>query len=272
MVRLAIAALLTAALGACSHHENVPVVSGAPAGNVVEVTGTVTATGATGARTLRVGDTVTADDAIDTGTGSVAIVLAHNAARWELGPDHHDAKVRESPAWKLAKQDGVAKSIEVQTTPAGREAEHTAVDTVASTTTATKPETDERAEPPARTATPAPPPPTIQPTRRTEAPVVAGRSGGGPGGAAGPSDKGAGMAATKSVGSAHGASNPGGLVTNDRELRACLTAKAHLVIACATSSCTVTSSEVSEPVRACLLARLNAMKLADLSLTLDLVR
>jgi len=302
MLRAVLAALVVLSAGACSHHDDAPVVQvGQPAGDVVEVTGTVTATGSTGTRTLKPGDKVTADDAIDTGTGRVAIVLLHNGARWELGPDHHGAKVAESAAWKLAKLDSVAKPVDEQSTPAGREAEHHAVDTVATTTpsSGSAPERPAAAEPdraspsePVRptaaqagaaptarpTPTSPPPPPPVQPAQQhgqiggvSSSKEVQGDKDGAPGGGTVKVDEKTSDDELRQH-NRRGAVDQRTVVAADPALRACLVAKAHLVIACTAGTCTVTSTDITEPVRACLVDRLAAMKLADGKLTIDLAK
>jgi len=115
------------------------------AGRVVEVTGKATATrGGKPARELAVGGDVFRDDTIDTGTdGAVVVELFHNNARWSV--EGKQARVDESLAWKLAKQDPVAKPIDHATSSAGRDGERqgagtrVTADTAAqSTTTAPK--------------------------------------------------------------------------------------------------------------------------------------
>jgi hypothetical protein len=101
------------------------------AGKVVEVTGKVTDNGAA----LTAGDAVREADVIDTGTdGHIVIELAHNQARWELGPNKHQ-KVSESIAWNLPKQDAT-KPVEQNTAAAGRNAERSAADSTSTTTPA----------------------------------------------------------------------------------------------------------------------------------------
>jgi hypothetical protein len=103
----------------------------ASAGKVVEVTGKVTDNGAA----LKAGDGVREADVIDTGTdGHIVIELAHNQARWELGPNKHQ-KVSESIAWNLPKQDAT-KPVEQNTAAAGRNAERSAADSTSTTTPA----------------------------------------------------------------------------------------------------------------------------------------
>lgn len=106
-------------------------VTSAPAGRVLAVAGTVTVAG----KQLANGDGVGADDLIDTAAdGSVTIELAHNLARWELGPDKH-VRVRESLAWKEPKRTEPVAQVEQDTVAAGRPAERSAATTVASNAT-----------------------------------------------------------------------------------------------------------------------------------------
>lgn len=109
----------------------------APAGRVLAVAGAVTVAG----KQLANGDSVGADDVIDTGTdGSITIELAHNLARWELGPGKH-VRVRESLAWKEPKRSEPVASVEQDSVAAGRPAERSAATTVASNSETDK-ETD----------------------------------------------------------------------------------------------------------------------------------
>ncbi|MFT3693261.1 MAG: hypothetical protein QM831_08970 [Kofleriaceae bacterium] len=114
---------------------------GAIAGKVLEVSGQVTANG----KPLAVGDAVKTDDTVETGAdGNVAIELAHNGARWTLGPNLKK-KPTESLAWNQAKAGGSAAGTDQATSAAGRPAERSAAE---SNTTA-----DESAP---RTGAPAP--------------------------------------------------------------------------------------------------------------------
>lgn len=106
------------------------VVAGARVGTVLELTGKVTAT-RTGepARELKVGDAVSGDDVIATSPeASVAIELAHNNARWNLGAGKM-IKVSESSAWTLAKAAKPAESVAGDTSAAGRHAERSSAET-----------------------------------------------------------------------------------------------------------------------------------------------
>lgn len=111
---------------ACGSKRDTPQVDpAAPAGKVLEVSGAVTV----GTKALAVGDTIKADDVIETGAdGSVVIRIAHNDARWELGPNRK-TKPSESPAWTAERSTGPAKPVEQDTSAAGRPAERSAADT-----------------------------------------------------------------------------------------------------------------------------------------------
>ena len=145
MLRSILVGLLAAsAVAACSHGGDGPpaVEPGVAVGKVVELTGTVTATRGTQTRTLDASSTVSGDDVITTSAdGRVAIVLAHNNARWDLGPNKHE-RVADSLAWGLARVDHPADVVDVETTSAGRHAERSAAAGEAETAR-------ERREPPA---------------------------------------------------------------------------------------------------------------------------
>ncbi|MCX5743373.1 MAG: hypothetical protein NT062_12845 [Proteobacteria bacterium] len=148
------------------------VVAGAAAGKVVEVTGKVVATRAGVARDLGVGDAVSGDDVIATSAyGKVAIDLAHNHARWNLGANK-TSKVSESAAWSLALADVPAGATTGDTSAAGRHAERSAVDTAA---TAKLDNAPGATVPP--TTTPEPPPPPVggeaQPPPKPPKPIPA---------------------------------------------------------------------------------------------------
>jgi len=126
------------ALGACGDDSAPPTpADDGPAGEVIELTGSVTAElAAAGAekkvRDLAVGDSVfgpetivTADDA------SVTIRLFHNNARWTLGAGKR-RELRLSAAWKAPKEGGgdlLAGNESKRTAAAGRHAEREAADT-----------------------------------------------------------------------------------------------------------------------------------------------
>lgn len=98
------------------------------AGKVRELTGKVTAARGSEVRTLAVGNLIHSDDVIDTGSdGSVVVELVHNNALWSL-ESGIKARVDQSPAWTLAKQDAV-KPIDHATSAAGRHADRQAADT-----------------------------------------------------------------------------------------------------------------------------------------------
>jgi hypothetical protein len=149
-----------------SSHDAAQVQPGAPAGKVVEVAGTVTVHHGEAAAPLAAGASVAADDVIETGgDGHVAIELAHNLARWELGPNKRE-RVADSLAWNLPRADHPAKPVEHDTMAAGRPAERSAAGTTA---TAPAPsiqsnERAERAKQEGATAVPPATPPSIQPS------------------------------------------------------------------------------------------------------------
>jgi len=114
---------------ACSKRDAADVA--APAGKVVEVAGTVSATRNGASRKLAVADQIFSDETVDTGSdGSVTIELSHNHARWAMEPGQKK-RVDESAAWKLAEQSGSAVAIDHATSAAGRNAERTAAETQA---------------------------------------------------------------------------------------------------------------------------------------------
>jgi len=156
MVRAAFSAVLAcAAVTACGTKDSAPAAQpGAVAGKVLEVTGSVKV----GAKQLAIGDAVKTDDQIETGAdGNVAIELAHNGARWELGPNQK-VKPTDSIAWKQERH-GSAAQVDQDTSAAGRPAERSAADTSTSAKTG--------APAPAAAAMPAPSadvaPPVAQP-------------------------------------------------------------------------------------------------------------
>jgi hypothetical protein len=104
---------------------------GVAAGKVVEVKGTVTVKHGDASRPLAAGESVEGDDVVTTGAdGNVVIELSHNLVRWELGPNKTQ-KVRESIAFKAAKNTGPTANVEQDTAAAGRPAERSAVGTTA---------------------------------------------------------------------------------------------------------------------------------------------
>ena len=122
-------ASLAAGLGGCSSGSDPAapaVVPGAVVGKVVELTGAVTATRGGQPRPLAANAEVRGDDTISTAQdGRVVIVLAHNNARWELGPNRTQL-VSQSMAWGLPRQEGGAQTVDEVTTAAGRHAERSA--------------------------------------------------------------------------------------------------------------------------------------------------
>jgi hypothetical protein len=132
MLRSLLVGLLVAGVASCKHEGGaVEVVPGAPAGKVVEVVGAVTASRGGATRPLAVGDTVAADDEVATpADGRVAIELAHNGARWELGAGKRK-RVADSLAWNQARAEGPSRG-ELATTAAGRPAEKAAAEGAAS--------------------------------------------------------------------------------------------------------------------------------------------
>lgn len=157
MLRSLVTALAVLVPACSSSSTDVPVASvvdTAKAGTVVELAGSVTATRAGKPRALAIGAEVSSDDDVATAAdGKVTIELAHNHARWSLGPDRKGT-VRESVAWGLPLADGSAVAVAGDTSAGGRHAERSAVDTSASTIVTPK------------TPTPTPPP-TPQPTPPT---------------------------------------------------------------------------------------------------------
>lgn len=168
-MRLLLTILILAVVACGSKEPSGPAVEpGAPAGDVREVTGAVTAKrGDAAARPLAVGDVVAGDDTIETAAGaSVVIELRHNGARWSLAGGR-SAAVASSAAWSAPRREGGGTTDE-RTTAAGRHAEREAADTAASAEPpAAAPEVAaapvaegerEAATPEPVAATPAPPP------------------------------------------------------------------------------------------------------------------
>lgn len=161
--------LAVTSAAACKDKDGAPAQASAAAGKVVEVSGVVNVHG----KPLAVGDRVAADDEVETGAdGRVVIELAHNAARWELGPNKKE-KVSASIAWNLPKNQGNAKAVDQDTSAAGRPAERNAAETTAtaapaaSAAPAPAPAAGGPGGPPP-TAQPAPPPPPPKPARAAE--------------------------------------------------------------------------------------------------------
>jgi len=136
MLRAVLLGLLAVAVTpSCSGgSDTAQVAPGAVAGSVLEVSGNVSATRNGASRALAAGADVFAEDVVDTGGGSVVILLKHNNARWAVESGQR-TRVDESLAWKLAKQDGPAKIVDHASSAAGREGERTAADTRATSET-----------------------------------------------------------------------------------------------------------------------------------------
>ncbi len=189
MLRSALAALvLASAAVACGGGGGaVPaVVAGAPAGDVTEVSGGVTATRGGQPRALAVGDVVSGDDVIATGAdGRVAIRLRHNLVPWTLGPGKSE-QVAGSLAWKAPRSTQTAAGPTGERSgAAGRHAEREAADTAAAVAATDQPtamladeaamaKSTEREMAPAsaRMAAPpvTPPPPPAPPAAAADAP------------------------------------------------------------------------------------------------------
>jgi len=172
--RLLLAALVaTATPPACGSKESSgpAVVPGALAGDVLEVSGAVTARrGDAPPRALAVGDTVSGDDVIETGAdGAVVIELRHNHARWSLGASQRK-QVAESAAWNAAARSGdEVAGGGARSTAAGRHAEREGADTAAgAAATAAAP-----AAPAAAAPAPEPPPPPAAEQQRRDQQAVA---------------------------------------------------------------------------------------------------
>lgn len=178
MLRAVLVGVLAVSASSCGGERDAPkVAAGAPAGTVVQVSGTVVATREGKPRDLVSGGVVYGDDEIATSSdGSVVIELAHNGARWSLEGDAR-ARVDRSAAWGLARQAGTTKAVDHATSAAGREGERTAADTRATTeATAAAPGLAETGAPTAPATTPpavesrpalrdSPPPPPEQRVR-----------------------------------------------------------------------------------------------------------
>ncbi|HTR49353.1 MAG TPA: hypothetical protein VMJ10_01520 [Kofleriaceae bacterium] len=166
----------------------------AGAGKVLEVSGQVTLAG----KPVTVGQTLAEDDLVETGDdGRVTIELTHNLAHWQLGPGKRQ-KVSESIAWKLPRNQGNASVVIQDMTSAGRPAERSAADTVATAPATPAPPAPVTASSPPRPtpirvprppAAPAPPPPDLEPaapsptrgpTPREEGAIAQGGPGGPP--------------------------------------------------------------------------------------------
>ena len=154
----------------------------AGAGKVLEVSGQVTIAG----KPVAVGQTVGPDDLVETGDdGRVTIELTHNLAHWQLGPGKRQ-KVSESIAWKLPRNEGNASLVIQDMTSAGRPAERSAADSVATAPAHIASPAPAQPQQP-KAASPAPPPPVLEPTSpRTRGPQPSDEGLVGPGGPAQP--------------------------------------------------------------------------------------
>ena len=123
MLRAVLLGILFATTAACNKAAKPPAAEVATAaGKVVEVTGKATATRNGTSRDLIAGADVFRDDTIDTGAdGAITVELFHNNAMWSI--DGRKARVDESAAWKLAKQEPSGKPVDHATSSAGRDAE-----------------------------------------------------------------------------------------------------------------------------------------------------
>jgi hypothetical protein len=128
--------VLVGALGAggCKEERGDEDGSAKPAGQVVELTGSVKAAreGAA-ARELGRGDAIYRDDTVTTAAdGSVTILLAHNQARWSL-TGGRERRVDRSPAWRAEPGSGSGSAFDdeekLPTSSAGRHSEPQVGDT-----------------------------------------------------------------------------------------------------------------------------------------------
>jgi TonB family protein len=173
-------------LAGCEEERPTEAQSTMPAGEVVEVTGIVwvkqAGTKVAGGRILKRGDVVLADEVIETEPdASIAIELRHNKVRWSLGGGQR-ARVDESLAWKLERQEADDTPVDHATSAAGRHAERTAADTKETVTngpgptggehtTAEQPQTTQPPKPvmeprPEQPQTKQPPKPAMEPKDR----------------------------------------------------------------------------------------------------------
>lgn len=145
------------------------VVAGAPAGKVTEVSGEVSAVRGEARRPLALGDTVSGDDVIETGAGGrITIVLDHNQVPLSLGPGRRQA-IGGSAAWSAPRAAAVAVTSGDRSGAAGRHAERSAADTLASAAPApamAAAPSAAPAPPPAEDVVAAAPSPPSPPTRR----------------------------------------------------------------------------------------------------------
>ncbi len=188
------------------------------AGKVLEVDGKATVKG----KQLAVGDTLNADDLVETGAdGRVVIELTHNLAHWELGPNKSQ-KVSESIAWKLPRDEGNAKVVIQDMSAAGRPAERSAADT---TESAPAPAPTNA---PAQVAAATPPPPSAAPSKAAQVAPPPAPPAGGAGPAKGTTRGAAEPPAAEAVATERGApAKPGAsaesmIEAKEPALRACL--------------------------------------------------
>ncbi len=212
------AVLLATMVAACGKSGGeVGVIAGAPAGDVTEVAGAVTATRAGVARPLHVGDAVAGDDVIATGPdGRIAITLRHNHVPWSLGPGK-SKRVADSAAWAATEGASLAEVADERSGAAGRHAERNAADTAATEVAPAVAMAPTAAAPAAPIAAPdpapskpsgrvaiEPPAPRVAQTRAADADSFALADGGGGGG----TDTGLGNAG--SIGRGAGSTGAGG--------------------------------------------------------------
>jgi hypothetical protein len=134
VVVAALVALLV--VGSACGRETSAASPGAVAGNVVELSGAATATRGGATRELAVDSDVFADDIVETAAGAeLAIVLAHNEARWVLGGGQK-RRVNDSAAWRAQPGSPTVAILDDKqpdrTAAAGRHTEREAAETVAS--------------------------------------------------------------------------------------------------------------------------------------------
>jgi hypothetical protein len=111
--------------------ERAAVAPGAPAGDVRELSGEVSATRDGQRRALTLGGVVSGDDVIHTAAdASVVIELRHNGVRWALGPGR-EKKVADSAAWTAARGAEAVAVTGERSGAAGRHAEREAAGTAA---------------------------------------------------------------------------------------------------------------------------------------------
>jgi hypothetical protein len=134
---------------------------GAPAGDVRELVGEVSAIRDGERRALTRGAWVSGDDVIHTAPdASVVIELRHNGVRWSLGPGKQ-RKVADSAAWTAARGSSQVAITDERSGAAGRHAEREAAGTSATGAV------DDRAAPAA--AAPAAAPPAADPAMQRQA-------------------------------------------------------------------------------------------------------